>query len=212
MDMKKRSEPNFYEELVESSLYNLSSDYRQNNFLFKNEECDLVLDYKEFYECKFEKVTFLNHIRRAMFTDVIFENCDFSNIDMHECVFRRVIFNKCRLTGIDLTQGTFESVLIQNSLGQYANFSSSKIKESSFVENIFRDSAFTMCKFSHVEIEQCDFNKAEFNDTKLAGLDFSTSDISNVMFDVNRLQGITLNEEQALACAKLLGINVKQQY
>ena len=142
--MKKRSEPNFYEELNESSIYDLSSDYRQNNYFFKNEVCEETLDYREFFECKFEKVTFLNHIRRAMFTDVIFENCDFSNIDMRECVFHRVIFNKCRLTGTDLTQGTMDSVLIKNSLAQYANFSSSKIKDSEFVENIFIDSGFSM--------------------------------------------------------------------
>ena len=210
--MKKRSEPNFYEEPKESSIYDLSSDYRQNNYFFKNEVYDEPLDYREFYECKFEKVTFSNHIRRAMFTDVIFENCDFSNIDMRECVFHRVIFNKCRLTGTDLTQGTIDSVLIKNSLAQYANFSSSKIKDSEFVEDIFIDGGFSMCKLNHVEISRCDFSRAEFNDTKLNELDFSTSNISEVIFDINHIRGIILNEEQALACAKLLGIVVKEQY
>lgn len=147
-----------------------------------------------------------------MFTDVTFENCDFSNIDMRECVFHRVIFNKCRLTGTDLTQGTIDSVLIRNSLAQYANFSSSKIKDSEFVEDVFVDGGFSMCKLNHVEISKCDFSRAEFNDTKLNRLDFSTSNISEVIFDINHIRGIILNEEQALACAKLLGIVVKEQY
>lgn len=209
MSMKKRNEPSFYEELTSISIYDLSKDYRQDSYLFENEECDEALDYREFYECKFEKVTFLNHIRRAMFTDVIFENCDFSNIDMRECVFHRVIMNKCRLTGTDLTQGTFDSFLLKNSHAQYANFSSSKMKDSSFIQNVLKDSGFTMCKVNNLELDDCDFSRAEFYDTKLDGLDFSTSDITDITLDINRMKGIILNEEQALACAKLLGIKIK---
>lgn len=56
--MKKRSEPNFYEELTESSIYDLSSDYRQNNYFFKNEVCEETLDYREFLNVSLKKSLF----------------------------------------------------------------------------------------------------------------------------------------------------------
>lgn len=207
--MKKKIEPSFYEECVPFSSSKMNKEYRQSNYLFENEKVDNALDYKEFFECKFIKVTFTNHIRRAMFTDVIFENCDFSNIDMRECVFRRVIFRKCRMTGVDLTQGTFEDVCIESSQGQYANFNSSKMKDCVLKDNVLVESGFSMCKLNELEIDSCDFSRAEFYDTRLKGLDFSTSEISGIILDINTLKGIIVNEEQAIACAKLLGIIVK---
>ena len=86
MNMKNR-EPSFNRELNLLSVNQINEEYRQDNFLFDSEECAKILDYKEFFECKFAKITFTKHIRRAMFTDVIFENCDLSNADFEDCSF-----------------------------------------------------------------------------------------------------------------------------
>jgi uncharacterized protein YjbI with pentapeptide repeats len=92
----------------------------------------------------------------------------------------------------------------------YANFSCSKFKICRFHEVRCTEGSFLSCTFDNTQIEQCGFASAEFNDTKLNGLDFSDSDISGITVGISDLKGVTLNEEQALACAKLLGIIVKR--
>lgn len=208
MNMKNR-EPSFNGKLNLLPVNQINEEYRQDNFLFDSEECAKILDYKEFFECKFTKITFTKHIRRAMFTDVIFENCDFSNIDMRECVFHRVIFRKCRLTGTDFTRGTFEDVLVEKTQAQYACFSSSKIKNSGFIDDVLSDTGFSMCKIDNTATEECDFSRAEFYDTKLKNLDFTRCNISNIVVEASDIKGVIVNEEQAIAFAKLLGIVVK---
>lgn len=207
--MKKINEPSFYESLKPTRLSELSDEHRQDNLSFEDEAYTDGLDAREFYECTFTKIDLTSHCRRTLFVDTIFENCDFSNADFRECVFRRVIFKKCRLTGIDLSLSTFEDVKFLNIQGQYANFSGAKMKSVLFSECILSDSAFSMCKMKEIELDTCDFTNAEFIDTRLSGIDFSSSNISGISFTTDNLKGIILNEDQAIACAKLLGIIVK---
>lgn len=66
-----------------------------------------------------------------------------------------------------------------------------------------------LLEFTKTEISRCDFQEAELLGTKLGGLDFSTSKIDGFMIQAENLRGVTMNEEQALACTKLLGITIK---
>ena len=66
-----------------------------------------------------------------------------------------------------------------------------------------------MCKIDNMATEECDFSRAEFYDTKLKNLDFTRCNISNIVVEANDIKGVIVNEEQAIAFAKLLGIVVK---
>ena len=66
-----------------------------------------------------------------------------------------------------------------------------------------------MCKIDNMATEECDFKRAEFYDTKLKNLDFTRCNISNIVVEANDIKGVIVNEEQAIAFAKLLGIVVK---
>ena len=46
----------------------------------------------------------------------------------------------------------------------------------------------------------------------MSGLDLSDSHIDGIMVDPENLRGLTVNEEQAVAFAELLGLNVKKLY
>lgn len=61
----------------------------------------------------------------------------------------------------------------------------------------------------HMDIDSCDFTGAEFYAATMKGLDFSTSRIDGILVSANDLRGVIVNEEQAVACAKLFGIVVK---
>ena len=65
-----------------------------------------------------------------------------------------------------------------------------------------------MSTFNHVEISHCDFSGCEFAHTPLKDIDFSTSEIDGFAVTPEDLKGAIVNSEQAIACAKILGLKV----
>ena len=61
-----------------------------------------------------------------------------------------------------------------------------------------------------IKIKECKFILTNFFNTKLAGIDFSTSNIEGIILSNNfkELKGIKANEIQAIELAKLLGIKI----
>lgn len=203
-----RRKPSFSFGLEEGNMKEAVLENRSDNLLFtENVEEDLSLH--SFHECRFEKLAFLSDGQGCEFADVIFDHCDFSNVDMNEMVARRVEFRNCRLTGTDLTRSTLEDVLFDNCECSYANFSKTKFKRCAFVNTRFLEAGFLECSFLQMETDACDFTGAEFYAAAMKGFDFSTSRIDGILVNERDLRGIIVNEEQAVACAKLLGICVK---
>lgn len=207
--MKKLSAPAMPEELTEET-FNQEFTEGAAALFFCDETRDRELTGSRFDECSFRNITFHHEMSRTLFADCIFDHCDFSNCDFNESVFRRCVFRSCRMTGTDFSWSRFNDAELTGCEASYANFSCSKFKVCRFSEVRCNESSFLSCTFDNMQIEQCGFVSAEFNDTKLKGLDFSDSDISDITVGLNELKGVTLNEEQALACARLLGIIVKR--
>lgn len=65
-----------------------------------------------------------------------------------------------------------------------------------------------MTSFNHVEVSRCDFSGCEFAHTPLKDIDFSTSEIDGFAVTSEDLKGAIVNSEQAIACAKILGLKV----
>ncbi len=207
-NLNERRLPSFSLDFEKGNMKEEVRENRSDNRLFV-EDVSVDLSYHEFHECRFEKLTFSTDGEGCLFADVIFDHCDLSNINFHEVVCRRVEFHNCRLTGIDFTRSTLEDVLFENCECSYANFSNSKCKRCSLQGTRFLEAGFSMCSFMHMEIDDCDFMGAELVDTSLRGMDFSNSRIDNILVSAEGLKGVIVNEVQAVACAKLLGIIVK---
>lgn len=203
-----RRVPSFSLDFEKGNIQEVKGENRTDNLLF-TDDIDGNLSFHEFHECKFDKLTFSAKGEGCLFADVIFNHCDLSNISFLEAVCRRVEFHNCRLTGIDFIRGTLEDVLFENCECSYANFSSARFKRCSFQNTRFLEAAFSMCSFMHMEIAYCDFMGSELLDASLKGMDFSNSRIDNILVNAEGLKGVFVNEEQAVACAKLLGIIVK---
>ena len=63
--------------------------------------------------------------------------------------------------------------------------------------------------FSKVVFDNCNLDGAEISNTNMQLIDFSTCSINNLLIDRYSLNGLTVNSEQALSLAKLLGIIIK---
>jgi len=207
--MKSRSGPKFEEDPEDASLSGLKREMRHDNLRFFQETCSRDLSDHEFYECVFDHVTFTGRCSGVLFCDVILEHCDLSNACFAECVFRRARLSHCRLTGTDLSASTFQDAEISACEGRYLNLNGSRLHMSLLQDCILQQAGFSGCRLQQLEIHGCDFTEAEFIDTRLEGLDFSDSIFSGITASPENLRGITLNAEQALMCAEMMGIHVR---
>ena len=208
--MKNMSAPDITYELEECSLSSVI-DLRTDGAAFADEECTQVFSDHSFFECTFTNITFTEKMRSCQFVDCIFDHCDLSNCDFRETVFRRVKMDTCRMMGTDFSDSRLQDVEMAGVQARYASFGGSKWKRCLLSDCVFVQSSLSYCEFDQTEISHCDFAEAELLGTKLKGLDFSDSRIDGFMIQADCLKGVTMNEEQALACAALLGIVVKEK-
>jgi len=160
-------------------------------------------------ECEFRHVTFEGNGRGSRFTDVIFQNCDFSASVFDESYFCRCLFENCRLLGTSLVRASFRDVTIRESVMDYANLSGSSLNSVRMEHSRLAEAAVSMCTLKQIVFRECNLSRCELADTKLAGVDFSDSDISGIMVKPSDLKGVTVNRDQAVVFAALLGIHVK---
>ncbi len=200
--------PQFYAEPETLQLKNLRG-LRTDSAAFSDEECTQPLFSHEFYECTFTDITFRGRMSGCLFADCIFDHCDFSNIDLSESVCRRVQFKACRMTGTEWVRSSFQDTEFSSCHCGYANFYGAKWKLCALTDSKFTEASLSESKFNDVRLSRCDFTKAEFALTSLKGMDFSDSVIDGFTVSPESLKGVIMNEEQALACAVLLGIRIR---
>ncbi len=85
----------------------LVDDDEVDRRLFSREVVDGVdLSEVNVSSCVFDHVSFPGcRFREARLTDVLFENCDLSNVDLAGSVLFRVEFRSCKLMGTNLSIG-----------------------------------------------------------------------------------------------------------
>lgn len=159
-------------------------------------------------ECEFVHGTFEGNGRGSRFTDVIFRNCDFSAAVFDEAYFCRCLFENCRLSGTSLVRASFRDVTIRESVMDYANISASSLNSVRMEHCRLAEAAISMCTLKQTVFKECNLSRCELADTKLAGIDLSDCDISGIMVKPSDLKDVTVNRDQAVVFAALLGIHV----
>ena len=83
-----------------------------------------------------------SRVRQGRFFDVVFENCDLSNVDWREVDLLRVRFQNCKMVGGNLAELTAHHVeFIQCNL-QYANLNDGAFQEVLFAESNLKQTGF----------------------------------------------------------------------
>ena len=210
--INKPAEPKFSEEPAGAKLSETGRQIRIENLKFEDETCERSLNMKEFYECTFHNVRFTKDMKNCLFADAVFDPCDFSNISMNNTVFRRVRIRTCRMMGTELAGAVMQDTVMEGCQGSYLNLNGSKLKRVTLKDMILEQAGMSMVEHSDISIENCNFTKSEWIDTKMNGLDLSDSQVDGIMVDPENLRGLTVNEEQAVAFAELLGLNVRKLF
>lgn len=178
---------------------------------FKNGVITDINHYIEFYECCFEKIAWKGKSQVKSFQNVIFKQCDFSNVNMYGANFISTIFENCNLIGADMSCGTFINTTINHSLASYSNFNGSSFKHCMFLENDLLEASFSDCKLEQVKWSNNRLIKADFNHTKLVKMDFRNNQIDGISVGIDDLKGLIITTNQAIGFISLLGIKIKEE-
>ncbi len=160
--------------------------------------------------CMFSNVVFeYCDFRKIDITDVIFENCDLSNINFSYSSLYRVEFINCKLTGCNFNDSTLKSVVFRNCLGRYSNFAFSKFSGVSIANSDFSFAVFQEIQNETLLLDSNNLTKSIFSGTALNNVDLANSYIDGIEVSIKDVYGGTFSENQALNLSKLMGIIVK---
>ncbi|MEY2594819.1 MAG: hypothetical protein RI965_91 [Bacteroidota bacterium] len=132
----------------------------------------------EYEHCKFIKCNFHEtDVRGAVFSDVIFDQCDLAMMKINNSSFREVVCSSCKMIGIQ-----FDHI---NPFGLSVKFVDTNLDHSNFYKVIMRKTNFINCSLKEVDFsdsdltacvfDNCDFHLAIFDSTVLNNADFRTS-------------------------------------
>ena len=142
-------------------------------------------------------------------TDVIFDNCNLSNVRLCGGTIHRAEFRHCKLLGLDVSNSTLGNVLFENCHLNMSNFAESRLKQVHFEACWLRGSHFFNAMFQNIILDRCDLDDADFTQVSLKGIDISTCSFEKIRVSIDNLAGCEVSPRQAIAFAKLFGLTVK---
>lgn len=188
----------------------MPSDGKFRDFDF--EEMTLHFDFQEeFNGCHFKRVRLLGDFKKTTFVDCHFNHCDLSNTTLGESLFFRVRFENCKGTGSILRKSKFKYTEFIKCTFPLSDFSESNFEHVRFVESNFTESAFQTLKQAGFTTIKTDFSECDFIDSPLLGMDLSGCQLQNLRLSPRYLKGLTVDSEQAVGIARLLGVKIKGQ-
>ncbi|MCM3748624.1 pentapeptide repeat-containing protein [Paenibacillus pasadenensis] len=159
---------------------------------------------------KFRHVTFSSvKLQEIELTDVVFEKCDLSNVDLSGAVIHRAEFRSCKMLGVDLSDCTLRNILFEDCLLDYANFRASTAKGIVYADSSMNSSDFGMSKLSKTEFHRCKLDRAQLG-TELKGIDLSDCEFNSLAARPEDLRGCIISREQAFIVAGIFGLVVKE--
>lgn len=188
----------------------LPSDGKFRDYEFDN--TTLRFDFcEEFNGCRFKKIRFTGDFSKTTFVDCLFDQCDLSNLPLSKSQFIRVRFENCKGTGSTLRQSRFKAVLYTQCVFDLSDFSESTFEHVRFLDSRFGDSAFQQVQQTDFVTEKIDFTETDFTGMRLAGMDLSSCILDGMRVSPDKLKGLCVNEQQAVALAALLGVRIKDR-
>lgn len=193
---------------IQSYFGVMPSDGKFRDYEFEN--ATLQLDFcEEFNGCRFMKVHFIGDFKKTIFVDCVFDHCDFSNVNLTESLFYRVHFENCKGTGSILRKSKLRYTRFSQCVFTLSDFSESSFEQVRFIDSNFSESAFQEVKQTGFVTEKVDFTQADFYETALSGMDVSGCRLDGIRLSPQRIKGLTVDFDQAVALAVLLGVKVK---
>lgn len=148
-------------------------------------------------------------LRHFECSNVIFEKCDFSNLEWIGGSFHQVVFHQCKLTGTNFAESYLRDCTFTDCIASMASFSSTNLKAVSFDHCQLEDSEFYEVTWKNLFLSDNQLTGSNWFRTSLKGLDFTTNFFTAIALSQDSLAGLIVNQEQALVIAQALGLQIK---
>lgn len=148
-------------------------------------------------------------LRHFECSNVIFEKCDFSNLEWIGGSFHQVVFHQCKLTGTNFAESYLRDCTFTDYIASMASFSSTNLKAVSFDHCQLEDSEFYEVTWKNLFLSDNQLTGSNWFRTSLKGLDFTTNFFTAIALSQDYLAGLIVNQEQALVIAQALGLQIK---
>ncbi|MBU6081269.1 pentapeptide repeat-containing protein [Allobacillus halotolerans] len=145
----------------------------------------------------------------SSWVDVIFENCDLSNIEMNEARMNRVEFRNCKLAGTNFDRAELQDVRFVNCQAPYALFNLAKMYDVRFNDCLLKSANFIDANFSNVQFGKSIMDDVQFTGTSLKNVDLSECELRQIHVEKEDLQGAIVSADQAVSLIELFGVHVK---
>lgn len=143
-------------------------------------------------------------------TDVIFNNCDFSNCNLEEAVLLRCEFRNCKMLGLNLNNAYISTCEFENCLMDLASINKVQLKTTHFIETSLKDVGFADNKLTKTTFASCKLNQISTYGTSLKGLDLTSNSFESLEADLASIRGVIVNEQQAAVLAqRYLNLSIK---
>lgn len=196
---------------AEDSDFYLEDEQLFENIYAKN------LDYS-YLTCKnliirdaqLERVTMhKTRLERFECSNVLFKNCDFSNLEWLGASFHQVWFDQCKLIGTNFAESYLRDSTFSNCVATFASFSNTNLKAVKFTDNQLADSEFYEVVWKQLFVENNELTGSNWFRTPLNKLDLTTNTFTKIALSQENLKGLIVNQEQALTIAAGLGLVIE---
>lgn len=158
-----------------------------------------------------EKVTMQRtKLIRFEASNMIFKNCDFSNLEWIGGSFQQSIFENCKLTGCNFAESYLRDCQFKDCVINFGSFSGTNLKNIAFENCQLSDSEFFEVTWKHLFLTNNELTNSNWMRTKLANLDFTTNQFSKIAFSLEQLKGLKVDSFQALTIAAGLGLQIEE--
>lgn len=187
----------------------ISDDGRYLNSKFYKGTVSGAARDAEFEKTLFKDERIESRFQSAVFSDVIFVDCDISNAVFSDCAFMNSEFDRCRMTGADFSGNMFRDVKIKGCKCDLTGFRFCKFNRVAFGGSICADSDFEGSEFLKIKFCHTDLTHAQMSGIPLMGIDLSDCKIDGLGADVKNLAGVIISPVQSLTVAKIAGAVIR---
>ena len=147
-----------------------------------------------------------DHLRAE---DVRFRGCNLANAVWPDAMCSRLEFIGCRMTGFSAQEGEFADVVFRDCKLDLAQFYHTNLHGARFEDCPLTGGDLRGADLTGAVLARCDLSGADLTGAALAGVDLRTCMIDGMRIGPQELRGATVDEAQAVALVRAMGITVE---
>ena len=150
-----------------------------------------------------------SRLERFEASNVIFRQCDFSNLELLGASLHQVWFDQCKLTGANFAESYLRDCRFTDCVADFTSFSQTNLNATAFETCRLTEAEFYHSRWKDLTLQHCELTRSNWSATKLAQLDFSSNQFDAIAVSQEQLKGAIVTPEQALVFARGLGLVIK---